>query len=375
VWLWLAVRRAHANDPVRPRREARARLGRTLAQLKSGSPSPRLLLAWQHDTAVLWQIRHAAPGASALADSVWSTLWSECDRALYGTKPDLPSDWQARAESALAAQRVAGFNPLRAFLPRNLFPFAALVAFLALALSATQLIAADDPVASYRRGDFAAAEKAWRSAVTSNPLNPGARHNLSLALAQQARPGEALAHAAAAFVQAPAEPALRWNFALASDKAGFVPAPLAGFINPGPFHSPAQLASPAVWQRILIGASLALALALCALLHHTYGQRIRFAVPLASVVIVLALLTGAASFAGWQAYGATHDARAVVVLRAGTLRSIPTEADTTQKTSPLAAGSVAVAIGAFLDGRWTRLEFDNGQTGWVRTGELVGLWR
>jgi hypothetical protein len=72
-------------------------------------------------------------------------------------------------------------------------------------------------------------------------------------------------------------------------------------------------------------------------------------------------------------FGETADARVVVVLRAGILRSIPTEADTAQKTTPLAAGSVAIADKTFLG--WTRLAFENGQTGWIRKEELVALWR
>ena len=76
--------------------------------------------------------------------------------------------------------------------------------------------------------------------------------------------------------------------------------------------------------------------------------------------------------AGWQAYGVAANANAVVVWHAATLRSIPTDADTTQKTTPLNPGSVAVANKTFLT--WTRLAFDNGQTGWVPTADLVPLW-
>ena len=59
-----------------------------------------------------------------------------------------------------------------------------------------------------------------------------------------------------------------------------------------------------------------------------------------------------------------------------TLRSIPTEADTTQKTTPLAAGTLALADKVFLPGdRWVRLQFTNGQTGWLRQDDLIWLWR
>ena len=371
AWAWLALRRAQRTDPVRPRREARARLAATLAQLRDGSPSPQLLLAWQRDTAVLWQIVHAAPPANALADVAWSQLWLECDRALYGAKSELPSDWAARAEAALEAKRVPGFNPLRAFLPRNIFPFAALVALSLISL--TTLRAAEDGTASYRRGDFTAAEKSWHTALDKNPTDWIARHNLALALTQQDRAGESAAQAAAAFVQNPADPSVRWHFGLASDKAGFAPAPLAGFLTPGFAQLLARRASAAQWQLALIAAALVVALALTLLLVNSYGRRTRAASWVGGAMIAVALLTTGVALAGWQAYGTAADARAVVVWRAGTLRSIPTEADNAQKTTPLAAGSVAVADKTFLG--WTRLAFDNGQTGWMRKEELVPLWR
>ena len=369
-WTWLAVRRAQRTDPARPRREARARLVGTLAQLRS-SPSPQLLLAWQHDAAVLWQINHAAPPAAALTNKEWSALWTESDRSLYGAKAALPADWVARAEAALSAKRVAGFNPLRLFLPRNLLPFAALLALMVIPFAV--LRAATDPIAAYRSGDFAGAEKSWRAAVAAAPTDWIARHNLSLALAQLDHPAEAAAQATAAFVQRPADPAARWHFLMACEKASFVPVPLATFIAPGPMPSLARLASPADWQIALIGASTLAALALSWLLSNSYGRRSRLVVWSANTLLGLSVLLAVAAWLGVREYGSTADARAVVAWRAGALRSIPTEADTTQKTTPLAAGTVAVADKTFLG--WTRLSFDNGQTGWVRKEDVVPLWR
>ena len=378
-WLWLAVRCAQRTDPLRPRREARARLAATLAQLRNSQLSAlnsQLLLDWQRDTAVLWQIAHAAPPAAALTDAAWSTLWTESDRALYGPKIDLPSDWVARAEAALIAKRVRGFNPLRLFLPRNLLPFAAL---LVLSVFSLQLFSpsafAAEPAAAYRRGDFAAAEKSWRDTLAKNPTDWIARHNLALALSQQNRAGEAAAHAAAAFVQNPADPSVRWHFALAAEKAGFAPAPLAAFLSPTPPQSLARLASPAMWQLALIAAAVGAALALAWMLVNSYGRRARAIFWSAFTALTLCVLLGAIAFFSVLTYGESADARAVVAWRSGTLRSIPTEADTTQATTALAAGSVAVVEKTFLEGRWIRLRFENGQTGWVRQDDLVPLWR
>jgi hypothetical protein len=376
LWVWLAVRRARQTDPVRPRREARDRLAQTLARLVSAPTTTRagLLFAWQRDTALLWQIRHAAPRASVFADDpTWATLWSEADRALYGADAVLPPDWIARAQAALAAKRVPGFKAWRAFLPQNLMPFAALLAVGFVATAAVVRAAELDAAAAYRKGDFSAAEKAWRAATAKAPTDWIARHNLSLALAQQERPGEAAAQAAAAFVQSPGDAAVRWHFGQTAEKAGFAARELAAFFNPGAQHRVARAASPATWQLGLIGAAFAAAGALGWLLVSAYGGRRAAARRSAVGLLAAALLTGGAAAAGLTAYGLAANPAAVVVARAGTLRSIPTEADTSQKTTPLAAGSLALADKTFLG--WTRLAFENGQTGWVRREEVVGLWK
>jgi hypothetical protein len=74
-----------------------------------------------------------------------------------------------------------------------------------------------------------------------------------------------------------------------------------------------------------------------------------------------------------HAYGTAANGDAVIVARAISLRSIPTEVDTTQKSSPLSAGSLALTDKSFLG--WRRLVFDHGQTGWVRKEEIVPIWK
>ena len=93
-----------------------------------------------------------------------------------------------------------------------------------------------------------------------------------------------------------------------------------------------------------------------------------------SVFLLLAAIAlGTLSLLSFARYGVAAVTRAVIAWRAGTLRSVPTEADTSQKTSPLSAGSVAIVDKTFLG--WVRLSFENGQTGWVRKEEVVGLWK
>lgn len=371
-WAWLALRRAQATDPLRARREARIRIADTLTRLSSAPASRDLLLAWQHDTAILWQLAHAAPPAAALPDAAWTTLWSEADRALYGAGTALPADWVARAQSALGAKTVKPFSPLRLFLPRNLLPFffaLALVAILALPAPAF----AASPEAAYRSGDFTAAEKAWRETLAAHPHDATARYNLSLALAQQDRWGEAAAYAASAFVHDPAAEPIRWQLALASEKAGFAPGPLGAFLTPGPEQSLARLASPARWQFILILSAVIIAVGLALLLLGAYRGPSRLRTVFALSSLLVGLLLGAGSTVSLHAYGDTARASAVIVWREGLLRSIPTEADTTQKTTALAPGGLALADRTFLG--WTRLTFANGQTGWVRTEEVIPLWK
>lgn len=382
LWFGLALRRARLTDPVLPRRAARARLARLLAQAPGNDPASlrRVLRQWQHDTAVLWGITHAAPSASALglisgtpspSAAIWARLWSEADRALYGAQPSLPADWSDRARQALATLRVPGFQPLRLFLPRNLFPFAALLAATLLTLPSSD--AAEDPLAAYRRGDFAAAEKSWREATVRQPTDWIARHNLALALTQQGRTPEAAAQAAAAFVQQPGDPAVRWQFLRLGEKSGVVPAPLLGFVAPGPLNTLAAHHSPAQWQALLLGSVVLAAAGAALLLWRLYVRRTRLT--LLAAVLGLTLGTAGAGLAatGLFAWGLAADRRAVVVAQAGVLRSIPTEADTAQKTSPLAAGSLALSGRTFLG--WVQLTFENGQTGWVRKQDIVGLWQ
>ncbi len=132
-------------------------------------------------------------------------------------------------------------------------------------------------------------------------------------------------------------------------------------------------ASPAVWQRVLIAAAGIGALAVGGLLFNAYGRRARAVSWSAFVVLGLSAALAAVAVFGIRSYDEAADTRAVITWRAGTLRSIPTEADTAQKTTALSAGSVALTGKTFLG--WTQLTFKNGQTGWVRNEELVALWR
>jgi hypothetical protein len=308
-------------------------------------------------------------------------LWAEADQALYSSNRALSSDWIARAEAALAAKRVKSFSPLRLFLPQNLLPFVATVALMfnlasiALAQStSTPSSNTSSAITAYRSGDFESAEKSWRNTLGKNPTDAIARYNLSLAVAQQDRWPESVAHAMAAFVQNPSNTPARWQLALASDKAGFLPEPVVRFLPAGPRQSLAAIAAPGIWQIVLISASCIFVGALATLLYGLYRKPSRLRKWSAVTLLGLSLILAGSALVSLQAYGISADPRAVIAWRPGLLRSIPTEADTTQKTTALPAGSVALEDGTFALG-WMRLKFQNGQTGWVRNEDVIALWR
>jgi tetratricopeptide (TPR) repeat protein len=377
-WFWLALRRARTTDPLLPRREARDRIADTLAALRTAKDPAQiaaLLLAWQKDTAILWQISQAVPATTNFptGEPKWTALWADTERALYRNATPLPADWVSRAETALQDHPVRSFSALQLFRLSNLFPFAALLA-LAFLAPATTLLAADGRNA-YDRGDFAAAEQVWRKTLAETPTNPAAHHNLALALAQQNHWGEAAAHAAAAFAQQPNNTAISWNLAFTLERAGFAPSVFSGFARSHPPHLLARQLSAPGWQFAAIFAVALAAIAGALLLIRAYGNRGRWLKITAITLFTLATLLGGAAAFSLRVYSPVNDVRSAIVWRAATLRSIPTEADTTQKTTSLSAGTVAVVDRTFLSERWARLSFPNGQTGWVRQEDLVKLWR
>lgn len=382
VWLVLAALRARERDPQRLRREARARLVKALSELKASGAQPAAINAqlklWQQETARLWEIPHAAPGSplvqanvarqSAEAAGAWARLWSEADRALHSADKQLPADWVVRAESALQAVRVPGWPPFSLFAGRNLFPFLALACML-FPLAAQADVATD----AYKRGDFAAAEVAWRKSLGDAPADWTLRHNLGLALAQQDRWAEATAYWTSASLLNVRADATRWDLALGLQRSGLAPAELVELSRGEGAHKLARWATPAEWQLALVGAALLLALALILLLLQGYRRIGGWAKPLAIITCLVAVLLAAAATFSLHTYGPLAHPDAVIVWKATTLRSIPTEADTTQKTSPLSAGSIAIVDRTFLG--WTKLTFAGGQSGWIRTEDLIRLYR
>lgn len=379
-WLALSARHARLHDPLRARRAAHEDLRRILTRLESASgmqvsalsspPSSSDLLAWQHAARALFALPSVTPSARDLPDPVWAALWIEVDRALYRPATPLAKEWFAQAWEAHARATPPRRSALAALRPAHLFARAALWTLVAAATfsAGPSLPAAPaDAVAPYARGDFAAAEAALRPAVAAAPLDSALRHNLSLALAQQGRWAEASAHAYAASLQTPGDPALERLLAATAPKAGYR-------IQFPP--TPARFLSVRDWQTVALAAALALlALVPAAYLFALYAPRDRRRLPLVighwSLIITSAALI--AALVALRAHGPAASPDAVLVWRAATLRAVPTEVGDQKVTAELPAGTLARVDKEFLG--WRRVVLPDGNTGWVRAEPLVMLWR
>jgi hypothetical protein len=406
AWLVFAALHSRRTDPQRVRREALVQLSATLEKLRDPAVSREArdagLRSWQQLGAVLWKIPHAAPGSrlihagvahqSKSAATIWAKLWDEADRALHSQSGELPPDWVSRAQSALRLTKVPGWSVFSLFHRSNLLPFlgridrpniqglnraigaAAPVAIvLGLFIFLPSAFGSDNGMEAYNRGDFPAAETAWRTELASAPDNWSARHNLGLALAQQDRWPEAAGEWAGAYLLAPRATKTQWDLALGLEKSGLAPDAFVELSRGHGRFGIARLASPGEWQLALVGASLCIAGALIVLLLKGYGRIGGWARPVALTVILLAILLAAAATLSLRTYGPLAHPDVALVWRPGILRSIPTEADTSQKTTTLSAGSIAIVSKTFLG--WSRLSFAGGQTGWVRSEDLIRLYR
>ncbi len=424
AWLLLAAWRSRQTDPQRARRLARGRLFQTLQHLGETAVGParhEALHAWQRDAAVLLGIDHAAPHPAMLAGRIqspsnqpasdgdldhWIRLWTEADRTLYGERGELPVDWTVRAEAALQATRVPGWQPATLFKLGNLMPWfratpvraprheagkviSTLTMLLVLAClwhparaaaagpapaaPPGSLQAYSSPLAAYRAGNFAAAEQAWRAAIARHPTDWVAHHNLALALAQQDQWPEAAAHWTSAFLLDPRNESVRWHLALGYERAGYTPPDLGEFADASGPHLLARLASPAEWQWLLVIAGAVFSLGLLLLLLRAYRRPARWMRPAAFSGLGAGLLLALLALLSLHFYGIAGNPRSAMAWHQVLLRSIPTEADTQQKTSALPAGSIGVVDKTFLG--WVQLAFPNGQTGWVRRDDIVWLYR
>ncbi len=392
-WLALAALRARDRDPARPRREAARRLRATLEAMLAkgltktpGEPLHAALRSWQHDSAQLLGLTDAAPSAQDLAASgapqadAFAALWRDTEAALYSATGALPADWISRAIDALDRNPVPAFRPASLLNPRHLAPwFFVLVTAAACALAPALRaavktdVSATDPAKDYAAGNFIQAAATWRQRVDAHPTDWRARNNLGLTLLQQGHDETAAAELAVAFLHAPNQAAVLSNFRLAMQEARLSPDVLGELAMDHPLSDLARLASPAGWQLVLVLAAILGALALALALLRGYGRRIPAVRWLTPALLGVALLATALAVMCLGAYGIARNRNATLVSHTTTLYSIPTEAETAQKTSALSAGVIGRVDHGFLG--WSHVTFPGGQAGWVRNDDLIMLWR
>ena len=382
VWLRFSAQRSRLTDPLHARREAHEQLVAALKALENSGLPPvelrRLVYTWQRNAAILGGITTAMPTAVKIAralegekyraaGSSWSTLWRESNKALYGEITLLPTDWVMRAKAALSDIQIAPVPVSAVFLPRNLLPFAALliVGLLPLNLRA-------GPMEDYQKGDFAAAEKAWRQMAAATPLDAHTRYNLALAAAQQNHWSESMAQSLAAFCISPRNPSIRWQFALSLERSGIENPAFSGFAGGSFKYRIARMFSPSEWSVVGSVSAIGMAITLGFLLYGYYSRRGRNYRWTAGILSGLAVLLVIATVVSLRCYGPLAERSTAIVSRNVLLCSVPTEIDTTQKTVPLPAGSLGRIDRTFLG--WSRLVFANGQTGWVRSDWVTQLY-
>jgi hypothetical protein len=371
-WLGLATRQRRLTDPLRPRRLARASMAAALRKLGGATARPVVLAQlhqWQQGAARFWGVSHRSPTprdlAKTAAGPVWIGLWQESDDVLFSLNAGLPPTWVERANAALRLPRL----PITAiFLPRNLFPFAA-----AALLLAPHLAGAASGVDAYAAGKFSAAQEALLKEVAAAPTNAQLRYNLALAYAQQDHWTESAVQSLAAFCLDPGNPQIKWQFAMSMERAAINQPVMVAFAHPDRAHRIASRFSPWGWG-VAIGVAMAMAAIMGGwFLWLTYlspRSRLRW------VAAFLAVAAGAVAAIGlWsiRQYGPLGRQTTAVIVKATTLRSVPTEATSIQKTAPLPAGTMAITGREFLG--WSQMIFPNGQTGWVRSDSLTYLYR
>jgi hypothetical protein len=237
-------------------------------------------------------------------------------------------------------------------------------------LLACAVAAQAEPLHEYTQGNFTAAQQQFATQAAANPSDWTARYNLGLTAAQLGENGRALGETAAAFALHPRNEAVRWNLRVFASRLPGLDATLAHVAFAPGLATIARAASPASWQRVLIAACILLCTGGAPTLRHRYRGYARRG---AAYGLVIGGAVGVSvALMALQQYGPLANENTAVVARETVLRSVPTEAETAQRQTSLAAGSVVLMQKDFLG--WVRIARDNGETGWLRSSDLVPLY-
>ena len=232
--------------------------------------------------------------------------------------------------------------------------------------------AEDATLEKYTKGNFATAQAEWSAAFADQPENWGIRVNAGLAAAQQDDWGYALAYWTNAFVLAPRNESIHWNLKLALNQTGAYDQTLLQLIKGKNVSKLIPLLSPGEWEA---AANLTLYIIAALLLVWVISRYIRLLQPIGTPILILtALAIGfvIASHWAYSAYGLLTKENAVIVAEASDMKSLPTEVEVEQITTPLSEGAIAVVRKTFYG--WSQIELANDEIGWVRTSTLVPVY-
>ena len=391
VWIACAWWHVWWSDPYRERRSAVRELRRLTKKLVSGAspPQARELHAWLQITARAWGIRCSAPTTRDLVtvqsaaavdpqlQAQWINLWNAAEHSLYGDKTPLPHDWLRSSHAAASTLTVpsqvrAWPNEYRDWWPAAL----TVVALMSIFPPGWSQAAAPTEMAakSLRELELSAAD-----ALSRGWSNPQAHQIIATARLEREDWGVALAHATAAFAQAPdaSAHATLMRALEQNEPAARELRPL--MVSKGLGALPRQL-SPATWQRVALGAACLAAMMLALLVLSLYlrhpvlrDSRRRHRLQwLVGGVAAFCLLAFGASANSWRAWGALANPQAAVVLRSTNLLPIPTDLLPEEETAPLLGGTVIAIEGRFLG--WRKIATGEGNSGWVRRQALRPLY-
>ncbi|QSR84062.1 BatD family protein [Methylacidimicrobium sp. B4] len=379
LWLSLARRHARLADPLQRRRAGLRRLRRIHREMgRAVAPAERQkqLFRWQSAIRDAWLVVPAAPELAELQAALeraqvdpvirtaWMRLWQEAEVHLYAREASLPPDWIERSQERVRELRIPRSSWKTTFALRHLFPL--------LTISGLFLFSAwgTSGAAPEGSGRWAHSGGLQDLSLQNRPTDWIARSNAGAVLAGEGRWAEALAQWSAAFLLAPRDSAVRWNFSLALSRCPGVDERLSALANGPLWIRWISIGSPAEWQILLAAALAALFLGGVLLLLARYGL-IPPALPLQRALLACGLaLSGMAAIAV-ALYGPMADPCAGLVTEEAPLRSVPTEA---QPQIRAVVSPALVVIGKpFL--HWVQVRLASSHSGWMRAEAVVPFFQ
>lgn len=366
AWLGMAVQRARRTDPNRALRAAHGELIRTLAALAANPDDGerrRLLRVWQHEVGIRFKVPHAAPSSSTFADALWSRLWEEVERHLYGRHVPLLQDWPARAQAALAALGAPPpWDPRSVLAAGQLYPVTLVAALMCVLVTAF--------AAPLTAGGYA-------HAVQADALRSGdwvGHYSLARKAAQGQRWDRAAALAGKAWVQHPGSRETTRLWALTAQEAGFAGWAAGGLPLPSELSGEiAGLLPPIGWQLATLAAELAGALGLALLLALRFGYLQQYTVVHAAAMAIGGAVGLASGLVGLASWGVAASPDSAILSHQVPLRELPVESPVNESPILLVAGTTAHRGRAFLG--WVQVTLADGRHGWLRREDVLPLWQ